>query len=152
MRSILFFMILPFAVVCGESVAQEREWTFDVTDQDAFLVFGTPNTDDVGLSLWCKIASKRVKIFVAEPLSKQTAGKSVTLAVEANGSTYDLAAKTSENDQISGVSVEAEVLTSDPVVAAMKNSDFISIATGSHVSRYPLTDADLGRLLRLCGG
>ncbi len=43
--------------------AQEREWLLDAVEEDVFLVFGVPDTNDVGVSFWCKIGTGVVSVF-----------------------------------------------------------------------------------------
>ena len=37
------------------ALAQERQWSLDTVNNQVFLVFGVPESDDVGLSFWCDI-------------------------------------------------------------------------------------------------
>jgi hypothetical protein len=150
MRRIILKTVIFVSLQGVAAVAQEREWTFDMTDQDAFLVFGTPNTEDVGISLWCKLGSKAIKIFVAEPNSKLKHGTNVKLTIEAGGKSFTFNGESGENDQIAGLSVEAELKTSDPLLEALQTADFIAVTSVDHVSRFPLMDANIDTLLRQC--
>ena len=59
-------LIILAILVLGSTLAlaQERIWNLDQTDQEAYLVFGVPETDDVGVSFWCTLQSGIVKIYV----------------------------------------------------------------------------------------
>lgn len=55
-RSLAFFVVISLAagsLVCSPAKAQEREWSLDASDQEAYLIFGVADSDDVGVSLWC---------------------------------------------------------------------------------------------------
>src|SRR5262249_43377919 len=59
--------------------AQERQWVFDTNDEDAFLTFGVPETDDVGISFWCKIQSGEARVFLPEAGEELKPGKKVKI-------------------------------------------------------------------------
>ena len=61
-------LIILAALMLGPTLAmaQERIWNLDQTDQEAYLVFGVPETDDVGVSFWCTLQSGIVKFYVPE--------------------------------------------------------------------------------------
>ena len=48
------------------ALAQERVWNLDQTDNEVYLVFGVPETDDVGVSFWCTLQSGIVKLYIPE--------------------------------------------------------------------------------------
>jgi hypothetical protein len=58
--------LFALMITATASLAQERQWTMDVTETDAFMVFGVPETDDVGVSFWCTLGTPKIKIFVPE--------------------------------------------------------------------------------------
>ena len=49
----LVFAVIVMVLATGGPSAQERQWSLDAGDQDAYLIFGVPDSDDVGVSLWC---------------------------------------------------------------------------------------------------
>ena len=51
----LLLTVSLIAAATASTAAQERQWTLDASDEDAYLIFGVPESDDVGLSLWCPI-------------------------------------------------------------------------------------------------
>ena len=53
MRTRLPIMLATLVLGSAPSLAQERIWTLDQTDAEVYLVFGVPETDDVGVSFWC---------------------------------------------------------------------------------------------------
>ena len=58
----LLIVLATLVLGSGLSLAQERIWTLDQTDAEVYLVFGVPETDDVGVSFWCTQQSGIVKI------------------------------------------------------------------------------------------
>ena len=58
---------IALAMLAGTAHAQEREWVLDTSDEDAYLIFGVPDSDDVGVSLWCPIGRGVVNLFVPRP-------------------------------------------------------------------------------------
>ena len=47
-------LLLALGLASGAAHAQERDWALDASDQEAYLIFGVSDTDDVGVSLWCR--------------------------------------------------------------------------------------------------
>lgn len=86
--------------------AQEREWLLDAADEDAFLVFGVPETDDVGVSLWCKIGSGKVKLFFPEGSAELKADSSADFTVTVGDKPHVLKGTTTENAMTGATSIE----------------------------------------------
>lgn len=143
--------LILLAVFCASpSLAQEREWKLDATDEDAFLIFGTPETDDVGISFWCKIGSKRAKIFLPETHADLVPGSKMELAIEVGGKKFDVPAKVAANEEAGIPSVEAELAVDDGLFAAIQTADFFSVMARSHKTSFPTAGSEFEDLLKLC--
>ena len=77
MRGNIFTTVLALAAFSSPVLAQEREWAFDTGEADAYLVFGVPETDDVGVSFWCTIGSGEIRVFFPEAGDSLSAGQAV---------------------------------------------------------------------------
>jgi hypothetical protein len=141
-------LLLGFAV--SPALGQEREWTFDTGEDDAYLVFGVPETDDVGVSFWCSIGVGAIRIFLPEAGNTLAAGKEVKLDVKINGKTFSLDGDTAPNEESGATSVEAQIATTDPFFAALPATDRFSVKVGKEESIFPLEGADFDSLLRVC--
>lgn len=130
--------------------AQEREWILDAADEDAFLVFGVPETDDVGVSFWCKIGSGKVKLFFPEGSASLTPNTQSEFTVTIAGKDHHFKGTTSANDMTGATSIETELPVDDPVFAELQSADRFASHIGDHSTTYPLIDAGLDNLLRLC--
>src|SRR6185503_14762561 len=94
--SILGAMTLTF--VPSLASAQEREWSFDTGEEDAYLVFGVPQTEDVGVSFWCTIGAAEIKVFLPEAAESLTADKTATIDFEVEGKHYPASGEISANE------------------------------------------------------
>lgn len=130
--------------------AQERQWGLDVADEDAYLVFGVPETDDVGASFWCKIGSKRIRFFTPLPASTVEDGKPAMMTLTINGKDYALKGQGASNSTTHTASVEAELPSTDPIFEDLQKADRISVKVGKHVAVYPLADANFPDLINIC--
>ena len=130
--------------------AQEREWLLDAADEDAFLVFGVPETDDVGVSLWCKIGSGKVKLFFPEGSAELKADSSADFTVTVGDKAHVLKGTTTENAMTGATSIETELQIYDPLFRELELADRFAAKIGSHETTYPLVDAGLGSLFKLC--
>jgi hypothetical protein len=136
-------------VLLGASqvIAQEREWSLDAANEDVFMMFGVPATEDVGVSFWCKRGTQRVSLFAPLPGSvKQVTPKQVTLGV--NGKNYVL--KTEPAAEVALQSVEAALSPQQDLLSTLGKADTFSLEISGHVSTYPLEGADFTNLVKLC--
>ena len=146
------FFISALALFAVPASAQERQWSVDSSDKQAFLVFGVPDTADVGLSFWCDIGSKKMSLFV--PVAPTTAlpGQHPSVIATVGGHTYTFKSEV-EKDQASGlVNVESQFSSSDAFYKTVMASDTITVQVKSEKKSYPLSDADFEGLNRACTG
>jgi hypothetical protein len=136
--------------LAGSAVAQERQWTLDASDQDAYLVFGVPESDDVGISLWCKIHQGKVNFFLPEAGGDVEAGKDVRITLEAGTAAVEIVGKTEVNEDAGGSSVEAQLASDNPLFPAMIRADRFRVGLGAEKIVFPLAEADVEGLLALC--
>ena len=132
------------------SLAQERVWNLDQTDHEAYLVFGVPETDDVGISFWCTLQSDIVKFYVPETDPTLKIADSVAFEVSISDKTYPLKGKTSVNEESGSTSIEAELKTADPIFAALETASHFSVQAGTSNQIFPLEEADFSGLLDAC--
>lgn len=148
MRLLFACLLLPF--LAAPSFAQERQWSFDQTDRDAYLVFGVPETDDVGLSFWCTQRSGWITLFMPESDAGVKAGRKTRVTIFAAGKRFRYDGATTANEDAGGISVEVRVKPDDRLFAALTQADRIRIAVGKSEHIYPLQEVDFAPLLQLC--
>jgi hypothetical protein len=132
------------------TLAQERVWNLDHTDQEAYLVFGVPETDDVGVSFWCTLKSGIVKIYVPEGDHSLKPAASVDIKLEIASKIYPLKGKTSVNEEAATISLEAELKTADPVFSALLEANHFAVKVGTSNNVFPLGEADFPSFLDVC--
>ncbi|MCA0434278.1 MAG: hypothetical protein LCH46_13560 [Proteobacteria bacterium] len=130
--------------------AQEREWILDVADEDAYLAFGVPETDDVGMSFWCKIGSGKLRLFLPDGSPDLAPGTTAEFNVRVAEKDFALKGQTMANDMSGHTSVEAELGTGDALVKELMAADRFMVTVQKHVMTFPLADANLQDLLKLC--
>jgi hypothetical protein len=133
------------------AVAQERVWNLDRTDQEAYLVFGVPETDDVGVSFWCTLGSGIVKIYIPEGDPSLEPAISMDIRLEIASKSYPLKGKTSVNEEAATISFEAELKTTDPVFLALREANHFAVKVGASNHVFPLGEADVSGLIEVCG-
>lgn len=154
-RSLLLLLVLGLAtagLATGQALAQEREWTLDASEQEAYLIFGVPDSDDVGVSLWCPVNKGVVNLFVPRPTPElaKIGRRSVPLTLRVGDETATFAGKIDLNRQSATSSVEVEVPANDPLFKAMEKADRLSVKVDTQEVVFPLYNADVGTLLELC--
>lgn len=146
----LLLSVSLIAACAASATAQERQWTLDASDEDAYLIFGVPETDDVGVSLWCPVQRGEVNVFVPNVNLALGANKDVVVTLKAAGVTADIQGKTEANPEAGTTSAEAAADAGLPVFAAMLTTDRFRVIVGGEENIFPLIDADIEGLLALC--
>ncbi len=150
MRHIIFSISMIAVLLPGVACAQEREWILDAAEDDAFLVFGVPETDDVGVSFWCKIGSGKIKIFFPEGSPELKPDTTANFKIVIDGKESSLSGQATANEMTGATSIEVELPLDDPLVGTLQKADRFSAEIGGHTMVFPLLESDLGGLLRLC--
>ena len=149
-------VLLALGLIAGAAHAQEREWMLDASEEDAYLIFGVPETDDVGVSLWCRIGKGAVNIYL--PVATQRLAtikdanqeKAAPLTIVAGAQTATFRGKADINREADVSSLEAEIADDHPLIAALRQADRFTVkAAGSDVI-FPLFNADVESLMALC--
>lgn len=154
-KNLIFSMAIFLAginLAQNPALSQERQWTLDATAQEAFLVFGVPETDDVGLSFWCKIGTKKMSAYLPANVAKLRVGEKTTMHITANGKTFNLPATAALDGAKGKFTVEGQFLKTDKLFASLQAADDVAIAIKNFKASYPLTDADFDGLLSACSG
>lgn len=145
-------LVLALGLLAGAAHAQEREWTLDASEEDAYLIFGVPESDDVGVSLWCPIGKGVVSFFLPIPTEQapKGEGKALPVTVSAGDVTEKLRGQVDYNPESALSSVEAQIAVDHPLVKAMRETDRFSVKAGGQDVIFPLFGSDLEGLLALC--
>ncbi len=141
---------LAMVLASGSANAQERQWSLDAGDQDAYLIFGVPDSDDVGVSLWCPIRQGVVNIFLPRVADIPATVKDVTITVSAGEQSAEFAGKTEENLDAGVSSVEGQLPADHPIFKILVKADRFHIKAGTVDEIFPLIEADLAGLVELC--
>ena len=147
----LLIVLAIFVLGPGLALAQERVWTLDQTDAEVYLVFGVPETDDVGVSFWCTLQSGIARLYFPDVGPDFKPGMSVEFELKVAAKTYPLKGKTAFNEESNGISLEAELNATDPVFSALKAANHFGVKIGSSNQVFPLSEADFSNFLDACG-
>jgi hypothetical protein len=149
----IFFLASGFlAAMVSAGVAQERQWTLDATDNQVFLVFGVPETDDVGLSFWCDIGKGTVSAYMPEPQVKLRDGERTRMVISIDGKATRLAGKAEKEQATGHFTVEAPFKLKDALMKKLRDGQSISVSIKGHATTYPLEDADFDGFVDGCNG
>jgi hypothetical protein len=145
-------LLLAIGLLAGTAHAQEREWILDASDDDAYLIFGVPDSDDVGISLWCRIGQGVVNLYLPVPTSRVAGKKDIAapLTLVAGSETATFRGKLDINREAAVSSIEAEIEIGHPLIGALRQADRLTVKSDAMDIVYPLYDADVDGLLALC--
>jgi hypothetical protein len=127
---------------------QEREWLLDAADQDVFLVFGVPATEDVGISFWCRIGTKQLSLFAPVPTGTSLSSIADTTVLQIGTSTFVL--KPVINSDGAKPTLEAPLEPKVDVLNAFSTGETLKLSIAGHTSTFPLANANFDGLIRLC--
>ncbi len=144
----LFFTLC----VASYAQAQEREWSLGTTEKQAFLVFGVPDTDDVGFSFWCDVGKSKISAFLPDTVAKLRRGERLTMKIDVDGKGFALPARANIDDGTAKMNVETSFGLKDLLMARLREADDMAITVKNHVSSFPLADADFDGFVDACNG
>ena len=130
--------------------AQEREWIFDTADEDAYLVFGVPESEDAGISFGCTLQSGEIRVFVPEAGDDLKPDQKVKLTIAVGGKTFAYDGMTSPNEMAATTSAEATMPATDPLFTELRKTDRFTVKTGAEENIFPLEGSDFESLVRAC--
>ena len=145
-------LMIALGLMAGKALAQEREWSLDASDEEAYLIFGVADTEDVGVSLWCPLRKGVVSLFVPEPTEdlEKLKRKTLPVTVKAGTETATFAGKVDINPDTPASSVEIQIPVTHPLLVAMQSADRFDVKVDKAEVVFPLYDADVAGLLDLC--
>jgi hypothetical protein len=145
-------LVLALGLLTGHAHAQERDWMLDASEEDAYLIFGVPDSDDVGVSLWCPIGKGSVNLYLPVPtrLLEKNKDKAAALTVTAGKESATFRGKADINQLAAVSSIEAEIDANHPLITALVTADRFSVKAGGADLVFPLYNAGVEDLLALC--
>jgi hypothetical protein len=145
-------MLFALGLLAGAAHAQERDWMLDASEEDAYLIFGVPETDDVGVSLWCPIGKGTVNLYMPVPTKLMPKNKdgAAPITITAGTQTDTFRGKADINREAAVSSIEAVIAADHPLIGALQEADRFTVKAGGAEIIFPLYNADLAGLLALC--
>lgn len=144
--------VLAAVLACAAipALAQEREWIFDTADDDAYLVFGVPESEDTGISFGCPLQSGEIRVFVPAAGDELKPDQKIKLTIAVGGKDFTYDAVTSTNEMSATTSAEAPIPASDALFAELRKADRFTVKTGAEENTFPLEGSDFESLVRAC--
>lgn len=150
MANRLFISLLATTVLAAPAAAQERQWSLDASGEDAYLVFGVPDSDDIGVSIWCPIQQGEVHVYLPETAENLGDGQKTAMTISTDDMSINVEAALDAGQDGGTSSVEATLPDDSPIFASMLKADRFTIKVGSDETVFPLFEADLSGLMDLC--
>ena len=132
--------------------AQEREWSLSASEKEAFLVFGVPDTDDVGISFWCEIGTNKTSMFINGGPAQLKQNQNTIVKIAIDEMVFTVKAKAALDRQGARPSLEGQMANADPLLKAAESGSVLKITVLGQTHTYPLIDADFTALKRNCAG
>jgi hypothetical protein len=146
-RHVMSALMIAVAI---PAAAQEREWIFDTADEDAYLVFGVPDSEDAGISFGCTLQSGDIRVFVPEAGDDLKPDQKIKLIISTGAKDFTYDGLTTANEMAATTSAEATIAASDRLFADLRNADRFTVKTGTEENIFPLEGSDFESLVRAC--
>ena len=152
----MFSRLMPTLALCGllstPALAQERQWNLQSTGKQTFLIFGVPNTDDVGFSLWCEVGKGQMSAFMPERQVPLKAGEKVPMLISIDGKQQALRGHVTKDAASGQLTVETKFSLKDGLISRLQTGQSLSISVKGHNTTFPFGEADFAGLLLACKG
>ena len=152
----MFSRLISTAALCGllssPAFAQERQWNLESTDKQTFLVFGVPNSDDVGFSLWCEVGKSQMSAFMPERQIPLKVDEKVSMLISVDGKQQTLHGLVSKDAASGLLTVESKFDLKDILISRLQGAQSLAISIKGHTTTLPFGDADFAGLLSACKG
>ncbi len=152
MRTAFLTTYFVALLVSTQALAQERQWSLDTVNNQVFLVFGVPESDDVGLSFWCDIGKSRVQAFLPETVAAIHAGENIKIDMDIDGHTEKIVAKVARDGGSQKLTVETTFGLTGSLMQSLRAGQSLRINVKGHDSSFPIADADFDGLVDACNG
>ena len=141
-------------LTCFNSVAfaQERVWSLDTPANQAYLIFGVPDTEDVGVSLWCEVGKGQMALYIPQPRITLRAGEIVPMIVTLDGAQKSLRGIVAKDAASGQMTVEGKFSLKDILVTRLNTAQSITVTVKGQANTFPFGDANFGGLLSVCKG
>ena len=132
--------------------SEKRMWRLTVEAKDGRLEYGTDNPEDTPIAFSCTAGGGRVDVWINETGKGVKAGRSVTAALTAGGTTSKVSGKTLPNEEAGTPSFQGTQPASDPLFAALSKERTLVLVVGPSRQQVPLRDIGdkADRFSRLC--
>jgi hypothetical protein len=152
MFSRLITAVALYGCLSTSAFAQERQWNLESSEKQAFLVFGVPNTDDIGFSLWCEVGKNQISAFITENQVPLKAGESVSMLISVDGKQQSLRGLVAKDAASGQMTVESKFGLKDSLISSLQSGQSLSISVKGHITTLPFGNADFAGLLSACKG
>ena len=132
------------------ALAQEREWSWGTSETEAYLVFGVPESEDVGISFWCTQGAGEVRIFVADANVKLSADIDTAIDFTAGDKKFTVKARTMANELDATTSAEGAAPATDPLLPALQATDRFAVSVAGESQTFPSAGQDFANLIEAC--
>jgi len=132
------------------ALAQEREWSWGTSETEAYLVFGVPESEDVGISFWCTQGSGEVQVFIADANVKLAADIDTTIEFTAGDKKFTVPAHTMANELDATTSAEGAIPAADPIFPVLQAADRFAVSVADESQTFPSAGQDFANLTEAC--
>ena len=140
------------ALALPASAADGRRWVSDGDSEIARLIYGTPESDDMLLSLTCEKESKTFWLWFAAQPAPAKAPDKMPITVSTEGGNVELTADGTRSDMDDSYSLEVKTTMTPDLAKVLSGAKTVSIKVDNRKTDVAFDDVALGAVPDLVQG
>jgi hypothetical protein len=136
-----------------QAAGEGRRWISDRDSQTAQLIYGTPESDDMLLSLTCEKKTKTLWVFFSPQPAPENASDKMPITITSEGGKYEVTATGTKSDMDESFSLEAKTTMTPELAKVLSTAKTVSVSVEKRKTDIPMDDAALeviGDLVKGC--
>jgi hypothetical protein len=134
----------PLIGAAVANAADGRRWIADKDSQTAQLIYGTPESDDMLLSLTCEKKTKTLWVFFAPSPAPDKAPAKMPITLSSEAGKAELTATGTRSEMDDSYSLEAKTTMTPDIAKVLTGAKTISVSADNRKTDVPLDDVALG--------
>ena len=135
------------------AAAEGRRWIADSGPEMAAVIYGTPESDDMVLSLTCERASKTLNVWFAPQPAPVQAMAEMPMTIASETGQLELKAAGNRSELDDSYSLEAHTPLTPDIEKLLTGAKMVSLTVENHKTDMPLDDmalAGVEELVKAC--
>lgn len=132
--------VLVPALSAAKLHAEGRSWIADSDADATWLIYGTPESDDILLSLACELSAKTLTVWFAVQPALDKDPKTLPMELSSAGHRVQLTGNGSRSEMDDLFSLEAKTTLTPEIEKLLSGGETLSVKVEGHAQAIPIDD------------